>query len=64
MDLEKKGMILNQNEKLVILIRTNLERNFGYCTFSQPDVSLHDTICPCKNFRLYDKCYCNLYVKK
>ena len=56
--------MLNQNEKKVILIRKNLESNSGYCTYPQPDVSLHDTICSCKNFRLYDKCYCNLYIKK
>jgi len=64
MNLENTGMILNPNENLVALIRKNLENNCGYCTCAQPDVSLFDTLCPCKNLRLYNKCYCNLYIKK
>lgn len=56
----KVGWQLNPNEKVVNGIIKGINRCGGEC----PCVNdADDKHCPCSNYRLKDKCCCQLYVK-
>ena len=58
----KNGWKLNPNEKVVTAITKALERNNGKCPCIHEELC-EDTTCPCTDYRLKDKCCCQLYVK-
>lgn len=61
--LVKKGFILNPNEKVVKGIIKAIERNEGKCPCVHEE-PCDDPVCPCSDYRLKDKCCCQLYIKK
>ena len=60
----KDGWMLNPNEKVVVGIVRGIQRNNGECPCDNPYKGTFDAVCPCKSYRIDDKCCCNLYVKK
>lgn len=60
----KNDWQLNSNEKVVNAIIKRCFKNFGECPCSNPGETLEDRLCPCKEYREYNNCHCNLYVKK
>ena len=61
--LIKEGWQLNPNEKIVKGITKAIERNEGICPCIHEE-SCEDLYCPCSDYRLKDKCCCQLYIKK
>jgi ferredoxin-thioredoxin reductase catalytic subunit len=61
--LVKPGFKLNPNEKIVKGIIKAIERNEGKCPCVHEE-SCDDPICPCSDYRLKDKCCCQLYIKE
>ena len=59
----KTKIILNPDKEHVLLIKTKLKENDGYCPCSL--VKTPDTKCMCKEFRLQESgmCHCGLYIK-
>ena len=61
--LIKEGWQLNPNEKIVKGITKAVERNEGMCPCVHEE-NCGDLHCPCEDYRLRDKCCCQLYIKK
>ena len=61
--LVKPGFQLNPNEKLVKRIIKAIERNDEICPCVHEE-SCGDLHCPCEDYRLRDKCCCQLYIKE
>ena len=61
--LIKEGWKLNPNEKVVKSISRAIERNEGKCPCVHDNTS-GDLHCPCIDYRLHDKCCCQLYIKE
>lgn len=62
--LRKPGWKLNESDKTVTSILTKCEQNGGLCPCVHKDIDENtDLHCPCSDYRLKDKCCCNLYVK-
>ena len=59
----KDGWKLNPNEKVVTAITKAIERNNGKCPCIHEE-PCEDLICPCSDYRLKDKCCCQLYIKE
>ena len=59
----KTKIILNPDKEHVLLIKTKLKENDGYCPCSI--LRNEDTKCMCKEFREQDLgfCHCHLYKK-
>lgn len=63
--LRKQGWMLNASDKIVTSILTKCEENGGLCPCIHMDIDEStDLHCPCSDYRLKDKCCCNLYVKE
>lgn len=60
--IEKKGYVINPNQKAVSTITTLIERNGGKCPCTSN--TSEDTHCPCTDFREKGVCCCHLYVKE
>ena len=61
--LIKEGFKLNPNEKVVKGIIKAIERNEGMCPCVHEE-SCGDLHFPCEDYRLRDKCCCQLYIKE
>ena len=61
--LVKPGFKLNPNKKIVKGIIKAIERNEGKCPCVHEE-PCDDPICPCSDYRLKDKCCCQLYIKE
>ena len=61
--LVRPGFKLNPNEKIVKGIIKAIERNEGKCPCVHEE-PCDDPICPCSDYRLKDKCCCQLYIKE
>lgn len=59
----KDGWILNPNEKIVKGITKAVERNEGKCPCVHQE-PCDDLVCPCSDYRLKDKCCCQLYIRQ
>ena len=61
--LVKPGFKLNPDEKRVKGIIKAIERNNGECPCVHEE-PCDDPVCPCSDYRLKDKCCCQLYIKE
>ena len=61
--LVRPGFKLNPNEKIVKGIIKAIERNEGKCPCVHEE-PCDDPICPCSDYRLKNKCCCQLYIKE
>ena len=59
---EKDGWKINPDNKIVNSIFRDLGKYDGKCSY----LNSYDNnqICPCDDYLLYDKCMCNLYIRK
>ena len=62
--LRKEGWKLNDSDKIVNAILKRIEKCNGECPCDNPGLTHEDRLCPCKEYRENDICYCNLYVKE
>ena len=60
----KEGWKLNDNDKIVNAILKRCEINEGECPCHNDGKTKEDRMCPCKNYREFDHCCCQLYVKE
>ena len=65
---ENAGVVLNQDEKIVKVVRDGLVRKGGYCPCRLP--KLPEFFCPCDEFKaqladseFHGLCHCRLYLK-
>ena len=65
---ENAGVVLNQEEKIVKVVRDGLVRKGGYCPCRLP--KLPEFFCPCDEFKaqladpeFHGLCHCRLYMK-
>ena len=65
---ENAGVVLNQDEKIVKVVRDGLVRKGGYCPCRLP--KLPEFFCPCDEFKaqladpeFHGLCHCRLYMK-
>lgn len=65
---ENAGVVLNQDEKIVKVVRDGLVRKGGYCPCRLP--KLPEFFCPCDEFKAqladpnyHGLCHCRLYLK-
>ena len=65
---ENAGVVLNQDEKIVKVVRDGLVRKCGYCPCRLP--KLPEFFCPCDEFKaqladpeFHGLCHCRLYMK-
>ena len=65
---ENAGVVLNQDEKIVKVVRGGLVRKGGYCPCRLP--KLPEFFCPCDEFKaqladpeFHGLCHCRLYMK-
>ena len=59
----KTGWKLNDNDKIVNAVLKRIEKCNGECPCQNPRETHEDRACPYKEYRIYDVCHCNLYVK-
>jgi len=58
--IPKQGDMFNPNDEPREHLLASLFKRGGYCP-CQPQSE--DSMCPCKNYRMYGKCICGLFVK-
>jgi ferredoxin-thioredoxin reductase catalytic subunit len=62
----KEGWKLNDNDIIVtsILNKALLKGGICPCALIRKDTNIEDKMCPCKDYREYNMCHCQLYVKE